>query len=1222
MRGCAGRALRTLVLGAVMPKLKELSVQGFKSFAETLTLTFPTGITAIVGPNGSGKSNVADAIRWVLGEQRLRSLRGRVGEDMIFAGSKKRSRAGMARVALTFDNSDGWLPVDFAEVIVERRTYRDGKTDYLLNGSRVRLMDLRDVLDRAGLGREAYLTVGQGLVDQVLSLRPTERTALFEQAAGITPYRTRREEALRRLDDTRHNLERVQDIIGEIEPRLRRLEREVSRAEQHAQLSAELKSLLRIWYGYRWGQGLNRLENARQRSKYRAERVARQQEAVDGVLGRVSTLRQQLTALRTQLAELHRENSMRHAEAEAFQRELAVIQERRRLLQDQQAEAQENLAPLYAAQKAEEEELARLEAAQREAADRLEQARAALRAVEAEYRKVEAHRHALLSRQGAAQAQALEHRHRLTDRQSRLEQLTERAEQLRARVSQIEGGLGAAQGRRRSQQTLVEETRRAFEQLERAMAGLAADEEGLRAALDAARGESEQVREALAQKQLPYQQLAARLDALERLHAEGAGLYAGVRAVLQAVERGQLRGLPGTFASLIHVPSELDKAMETALGGQLQDVIALRWEDARAGIEWLKQQRAGRATFLPLDNLRAPQPLELPALKGVIGVASALVSYEDRALEPAVRLLLGRVAVVEDLDAARALHQQLRGSYQIVTLQGEILRSGGSLTGGQERREREGDSLLARERERRELPGRVEGLEAEVKALTAALGRSEEQARALTQDLRALSERQREAERQRQAANRTLERTIRELEQVIQETDWQRRLLGEAGEERERLEATRLRLELEHRQIAAQLAEAEAAAAQATAELEAASDDEANRAVAEQRTQTALMQQQHENQRVLLETRRREIGRLRGQIGAQEQRSTALAEELAALLQRLETLRASYETARAAADTTSGRIPALEQALAELEQQQERQEQDEGRLRHALREAEQRYSEAEIEARRREDQLTTLRHEIEEALEIVVADLPESLSVQHPLPLSNIATSLPTVAELPEGLEQQLRDLRTQINRLEPINTAAKGEFTEVAERHSFLREQTADLETASAHLRKIITELDELMQTAFSTTFEAIATEFSRVFASLFNGGTAKLILETNGDADLPGVEIIARPPGKRTSGLGMLSGGERTLTAVALLFAVMHVSPTPFCILDEVDAMLDEANVGRFRALLRELGRSTQFLIVTHNRGTVEVADTIYGVSMGEDGVSQVLSLSLQDLPTSEEI
>lgn len=1205
-----------------MPKLKELSVQGFKSFAEALTLTFPTGITAIVGPNGSGKSNVADAVRWVLGEQRMRSLRGRSGEDMIFAGSKKRSRAGMARVSLTFDNSDGWLPLDFAEVIVERRTYRDGKTDYLLNGSRVRLTDLRDVLDRAGLGRDAYLTVGQGLVDQVLSLRPTERTGLFEQAAGIAPYRTRREEALRRLDDTSHNLERVQDIIGEIEPRLRRLEREVARAEQHAQLSAELKSLLRIWYGYRWGQALQRVENARQRSRYRVERVARQQEAVDKILTRVADLRQQMGALRGELAELHRENSTRYAEAEALQRELAVTLERQRLLQDQRADTESNVAPLYAALDAEAEELHNLEAGQSEFSEHLEQAQSALHRVEVEYRKVEAKRHVLLSRQGAAQVQALEYRHRLSDRESRLEQLAERAEQLRARVGELQSVLDAALERRRTQQERVEEARRALENLESVAANLRSEDERVQSTLDGARAETDRLQRELAQKQLPYQQLVARLNALDRLHAEGAGLYVGVRAVLQAAERGELQGLPGTFAEMVHVPKELDKAIETALGGQLQDVIARHWEDARAGIEWLKQQRAGRATFLPLDNLRPSSILKLPVIKGIIGVAASLVGFEDRALEPAVQLLLGRVAVVEDLDAARALHQQLRGSYQIVTRQGEILRSGGSLTGGQERRDRDGESLLSRERERRELPGKVGGLDAEVKALASALERNEAQSRGLVQDLRNHAEQLRDVERQRQNANRALDRAVRELEQVIQEGDWQRRLLAEAAEEKERIQATRLRLEREHREIAAQLAEAEASATQAMAELEAASDEEASRAVAEQRTQTALLQQQYENQRVLLAARSREAERLRGQIVAHEQRIAALTGDLATLLERLEMLRGNYDVARAAADATSGRIPTLEQTLVELERRQELHDQEELRLRTDLREAEQRYTEVELEARRREDQLAALRHEIEEALEIVVADLPETLSAQHPLPLSDIAASLPTVAELPEGLDLQLRDLRTQINRLEPINTVAKAEYDEVAERHDFLRGQAADLETASTHLRKIITELDDLMHTAFNTTFQAIGSEFSRVFALLFNGGTAKLMLESISDSDLPGVEIIARPPGKRTSGLGMLSGGERTLTAVALLFAVMHVSPTPFCILDEVDAMLDEANVGRFRAMLRELGRATQFVIVTHNRGTVEVADTIYGVSMGDDGVSQVLSLSLQDLPASEEM
>ncbi len=319
-----------------MPKLKQLAVQGFKSFADPLELIFPTGVTAIIGPNGSGKSNVADAIRWVLGEQRMKSLRGRSGDDMIFAGSKKRTRAGMARVALVFDNSDGWLPVDFAEVTVERRNYRDGTSEYLLNGSKMRLMDLRDLLDRAGLGRDAYLTIGQGLVDQVLALRPNERLALFEQAAGIAPYRNRREEAVKRLEETQLNLNRVRDIIGELEPRLHRLERQVVRIDQYNQLSADLKGLLTIWYGYRWGQALNRMEAARQRVLYHGEQAQKRQQTLDALDAQAGELRQQLTQLRVQLAARHRESSARHNEAEGSQRELAVARERRRLLQEQQ----------------------------------------------------------------------------------------------------------------------------------------------------------------------------------------------------------------------------------------------------------------------------------------------------------------------------------------------------------------------------------------------------------------------------------------------------------------------------------------------------------------------------------------------------------------------------------------------------------------------------------------------------------------------------------------------------------------------------------------------------------------------------------------------------------------------------------------------------------------------------------------------------------------------
>ncbi len=1203
-----------------MPRFKELSLQGFKSFADNTSIVFTTGITAVVGPNGSGKSNVADSIRWVLGEQRMRSLRGRSGEDMIFAGSKRRSRAGMSRVALTFDNTDGWLPVDFAEVTIERRAYRSGDNEYLLNGSKVRLMDMRDLLDRAGLGRDAYLFIGQGLVDQVLSLRPRERLALFEQAAGIAPYRSRREETLKRLEDTQHNAERAQDIVGEIEPRLRRLEKQAARAEQHSKLSEALRETLGIWYGYRWGKYLNELESARQRVNYHEQRVLQRMEATEQMTHSIGALRQQLVDLRAQLATLHRESSARHAQAEAQQRELAVARERQRLLRERQEEGQANLIPLRTAIEAGVEALTGLEAALAEAVASLDAARAQLAETETAYRAVEAQRHDLLRQQSAAQARALENRHQLADRQSRLEQSAERLAQLGERAQQQQATLDAAQERRRAQQDAVEAARRALETCDATLTRLLAEDERLQGLQSQVRTELERLRRGIADKAAVIQQHTARLEALERLHAEGAGLYAGVRAALQAVERGQLHGLPGSVAALVTVPPDLERAIETALGGQLQDIIAETWRDAQTAIEWLKRERAGRATFLPLDTLRPPNPLTVPDLPGAMGLAADLVQYEMR-FQPAVLLLLGRTAVARSLEAARALHAKLSGGFQIVTLEGEILRSGGALTGGEDKRERGGGSLLTRERERRELPTQIASLEAEVQALRETLRQGEQQLRAVDEQARTVTEQTRAAQQERRAADRRLEEAIRALEKTGQEVSWQERLLQEAQQERERLEAGRARMEQERHTAEVAIAEAESALAQLAASLATLDEDDTAAQVAERRTHAALLTQEHANRRVLLETRQREQQRLRQQLAAEEQRLRGLENELGGLDEQLTTLQSRYAEERAAAEALAGQIPPLEAALAQVEQDQSTREKLENDARQALREAEQRLAQVELDARRREDQVQSLRREIEESLGIVVGDLPASFTAQQPLPLTAIVSPLPIVTELPEGVEQQIRDLRTQLRQLEPVNYSAQEEYQELAERHGFLREQLLDLESASAHLREIVAELDGMMETAFETTFKAIAAEFVTIFEMLFNGGTAKLTISAE-NGDQGGVEIMARPPGKRTWGLGMLSGGERTLTAVALLFAVLRVSPTPFCILDEVDAMLDEANVGRFRALLRELGRQTQFIIITHNRGTVEVSDTIYGVSMGDEGVSQVLSLSLEDLPPSEVI
>ncbi len=1202
-----------------MPKLKQLTLQGFKSFADSESFIFPTGVTAVVGPNGSGKSNVADAIRWVLGEQRLTAIRGRTGEDMIFAGSHRRARSGMARAAITFDNSDGWLAVDFAEVTVERRTYRDGTSDYILNGNKVRLMDLRDLLDRAGLGRDAYLIVGQGLVDQVLSLRPQERLALFEQAAGITPYRARREDAVDRLEQTRLNLQRVHDIVGEIEPSLRRLQRQATKAQEHGRLRQELSETLRVWYGYRWGKALGDLEQARQRLAYQEDRALALLEQTGELEARVSQHREQITHYRDRLADLHRVSSAQHREAGERQQALAVARERQRQFRERIEESESNLVPLRASLEAEEDDLAKLEAAVATSEHQLQVAQEDLAEVVRKHRAVVDQRNALLRRQTEVRSRGLQLRHRLADRQSRLEQTQAHATELGEQIRRLETAVHEGREQRQCRQRDVEMMRDRLEEAESTLQQMQETETGLTQQLDGARADQEAARRAVSRCQADAERLTARLEALDRLHAEGAGMYAGVRAVLQAVERDELRGLPGPIATLVRVPSELERAMEAALGSQLQNVVAESWDAAQEAISWLKRSRAGRATFLPLDTLRPPTLLELPVLDGVIGVASELVICEPR-FRPAVLLLLGRTAVVRSLDSARQLHHELKGGFRIVTLEGEIVRSGGSVTGG-ENRQAQGPALLARERERRELREEIAALRGEIEARSAAVVTTEQRVEALMARLaEVVAGRERAATTVRER-DQALGRAVQELERVIGESRWQSARLSEAEEERQRAVALIAQLTSEVEAVESELSVTEASLADLETAMADLAEDELAQVVAERRTATAVLEQRRESRSVLLESRQREIARLQGQISAQEQRIAVHRDDLVSVETGMEALVEAYQRAQAEAGAVAAEIPPIEAQLAEMEVVLEGAERAEQASRRTQRDAEQRLAQVEIDVGRREDQLQSLRREIEETLEIVISNLPDTISTQRPLPLDDIVCPLPTVTTLPQGLESQIRDLRTQLRRLEPVNPEAQTEYEALAERHSFLREQIADLEQASTHLYEIIAELDEMMDTMFTTTFGSIASEFERVFALLFEGGSAALQLIDEDDGR-QGVELLARPPGKRTATLNMLSGGERSLTAVALIFAVMRVSPTPFCVLDEVDAMLDEANVGRFRRMLEELARETQFIIITHNRGTVEVAETIYGISMGDDGVSEVLALSLEDLPVYEAV
>ena len=1065
--------------------LKRLKLQGYKSFAAKTEFEFNAGATAIVGPNGSGKSNIADAVRWALGEQSLSLLRAKRTGDMIFAGSPQRARMGMAQVTLTLDNADGWLSSDDdgdptptkelspaelllrthpSEITITRRAYRSGESEYLLNGSRVRRRDIIELLARGGLHRRTYTVIGQGLVDAALSLRPDERRRLLDEAAGIHLYQAQRDEALAKLKETQSNLLRLNDIINEIAPRLTRLERRAQRAREHARLSQELEGLLRTWHGYQWQQGQARLRAARAGEAEVQEELTRHR-------ARWRELNEQMAQLRLAQEERQRElAAWRRQEAELRdcreerRRELAVSQERARLLTTQQEELVR--------------EVALLEARQGDLRARLTEGQGKLVAL-AEKRE------ALLAQVEAARQQLEEVESRRREFSKELAQAQERTFQLATDLADQRNRLAQLAERRKTMGREREEGRKAIATLQVQIASLA--------------------------EETPSRRLEA---ALRR--------------------EGQLTGIIGTVADLVKITLELKRAIETALGPTLQAIVVETWEDAERAIELLKRTGGGRATFLPLESIRGTKGTGgTKGTQGVIGLAYERVDFEERYAD-LFAALLGRTLVVRDLATARRLAPQFSG-FRLVTLTGEVVEPSGAISGG---------------------------------------------------STKGLMEERRQAER------------------LGQEIEWRGAIEARLTAELEALDGAEAKLkggvEEREREHALALAAIEPLKTQlADGQWEAR-----RRQLVELEKSVALVERDRAGRQAMLEGYQAELDRLTAQIAAKRERAAGLEAETAKLSQRIEELARQEGDLSQPLDDLMTRLRQAEESWGGLAREVRELEGERGRVRDILQAAEARHSQTVLAVERAEDGLNNLRGQIETDRELIqAAGLPLDVDCDVPSPP-------------PAGLERQIRQLKGQLKGLGAVDPEALAEYEETLERHAFLTTQVDDLQRAAQDLQKVIAELDRLMAQRFQETFSAVADAFGGIFTTLFGGGTAQLVLTGNANEDAQGVDIVVRPPGKRAQSLALLSGGERAITAVALIFALLKVSPTPFCLLDEVDATLDEANVRRFREVLQELSRDTQFIVITHNRGTVEIAEAIYGVSMGPDGVSQVISLKLDQI------
>lgn len=1192
-------------------RLKSLELHGYKTFAVKFNFEFAEGITAIVGPNGSGKSNIADALRWVLGEQSYSLLRARKTEDMIFAGSEQRPRAGMASATVIFDNSDNWLPVDFSEVGLSRRAYRDGRNEYLLNSQHVRLKDINELLAQSGLSERTYTILGQGLVDASLALKADERRRLFEEAAGIGLYRSRREEALRRLDTTRRNLDRALDILAELEPRLRSLERQAARAQEYAQVQADLRLLLREWYGYHWHRTQRDLAQAFEASRAQEARLSEARQSYQEVRGNFASFRDRLNGLRARLNSWHRQSAQLHASREAVSSDLAVLDERQRSLLDNRQLTLNEQARLSEENRTATERLSEIESETARLQGDLDDARRQMRTAQEALATSQAKRSRLEADLGLARRQTDDLVARRAGLLARLDELAARSEVQRRKLEAADQAIAAAEA---EAQKAGEETRLLAglcRQAEVALQKAQSDLEAARQRVSKLEGESRQKEAARAAAQAEGARLKARLDVLEQAEQSLAGFAEGAKLLLDAARQSKLGGSFGALSAALDVPADLEPAIAAALGEYADAVLLRSGRDAERALALLDSDQSGRASILPLDWLQPGEALPVRAGGDTLGAAANLVKAPTE-LRPAVDLLLGQVLIVRDREAARRALVGLPRSARAVTLKGEVFHASGQVLAGQPAKA----AALSRPRQRRELQEALARSERQSAALDAEAGQLSGQLEAA----RVFASECGEVETGQRAG---LESARREEQQAQVREDAARRQREWQKNQVAALEAEIAQAEKERQETVAALSvnEQETAAAQEAVRAKAAALagialDESQGQVTFWTARLAAAEQAISGVRTRQSERRQAVERLEGQQAGLEARLAEIERGLAAVQSERTDLHHKASESNAQLEEFGRLIEPAEKELETAERQEAELQKQETDGQAVLARVERLYTQLQLDLGRKQEALETLRGKIEDDFGLVMFEYTTEVSGPVPLPLDGMVEQLSATTELAPDLEENLARQRAQLRRMGAVNPEARQEYQSVKERHVFLTEQMADLHKAEADLHQVIAELDELTRREFQKTFEAVAEQFHSIFHRLFGGGTARLVLTDPENLTETGIDIEARLPGRREQGLSLLSGGERSLTAIALVFALLKVSPTPVCVMDEVDAMLDEANVGRFRDLLSELSRDTQFVIITHNRNTVQAADVIYGVTMGRDSTSQVISLKLDEV------
>ena len=1179
--------------------LKRLEIQGFKSFADKVEFEFPSGITAIVGPNGSGKSNVVDSIRWVLGEQSVKNLRGSKMEDVIFAGSADRRPLGMAQVSLTLDNSAHIFDLDFEEVTVSRRLYRSGEGEYLINKTPSRLKDVQELFMDTGLGREGLSIISQGKVDEILSLKPEDRRGLIEEAAGIIKYKYRKREAERKLKDTEEHLVRVTDIISELEERVGPLGEQAEKAKQYKTGKEELDQLELSLEVHDIDR--NRLQET--------QLLEKKQQLEDGMAACMASLSGQEAELEQLRFEFGRQEAVYQEQQQSFyqlqnqlERRTNGVQANRQLLES----AEEQLERLQQELDGQQAETLALEKTvqdtRRQAAEAEQIFSQQQRILAEDEQKLQE-----LERQGAQQQQDEEQQQsdvfanmqeqaRNHNALLRLEQDLSSDERDREK---IKGKLSALTQELERQQVKQAELREKMTVQQEQESQYHQQVTAIEQEIEQRKEQQLVLRQQLTDGQAAWQEKQSRAKVLKEMEESGEGYQYGVKSILEQKQQGKLQGIIGTVSQLITVPQHLEKAVETAMGVSLQNIVTEDDKQAQAAIQYLKERKKGRATFLPLNTVKGQRAEEnLSNEENVLGLAVDLIAF-DKKYEKILLHLLGKVWVVKDLASAVAIGKKKGFSYRLVTLDGELVTPGGALTGGNHEKERGG--LLARQRQILELEDAVKQLEQQIQQQNEAL-----------EAYYAVTGEKKEALAQLRSQEEAFIRSAVELEQ-------EQRL-----QEREE---KRLQNELHVEQFHLEEQEKQREAYRTALEQERARQGE----LAEQERNLARQAEQLKERRQVLQTQQKEVqDRYQEntvQLATAKQRWELFAQQSDSEEQRYQGLRKTLQQKQSEYEKLAQKKAEYEQEIAEnLHYIQQEQEQlaagntaleDYREKRQAKQERIALLETAVGQGRQEKERLREQKYQLDLSLNKVQGYLSggfRRLAQNFDCTYEEAQAKAVAMENIPQT-QRRIQEIKGLLGRLGEINFTAIEEFEQVQQRLQFLQKQVADLHDARQSLNKVIEEMEKIMAQKFAETYREVNARFSQVFQSMFGGGQARLELSDPTDYLLTGIEIVAQPPGKKEQVLTLLSGGERAMTAIALLFSLLTVKPSPFCILDEIESALDDVNIDRFARFIRDYAAKTQFIIISHRKGTMEAADVLYGVAMENKGVSRLMSVKVSD-------